>query len=49
MGRGGYSTDLSDAQWMLIEPHLPLPRPSGRRRTVSLRGVIVVVLSALAL
>ncbi|HSK30426.1 MAG TPA: transposase [Candidatus Limnocylindria bacterium] len=40
MKQGGYSTDLSDAQWTLIEPHLPPPRPSGRRRTVNLRAVI---------
>lgn len=40
MKRGGYSTDLGDAQWALIEPHLPPPRRGGRRRTVSLRGVI---------
>lgn len=40
MGRGGYSTDLSDAQWALIEPHLPPSRRGGRRRTVSLHAVI---------
>jgi putative transposase len=40
MGRGGYSTDLSDEQWALIEPHLPASRRRGRRRTVSLRAVI---------
>ena len=40
MGAIGYSTDLSDAQWALIEPHLPPSRPGGRRRKVNLRAVI---------
>ena len=40
MERCGYSTDLSDAQWALIEPHLPPPRRGGRRRAVNLRAVI---------
>ena len=40
MGAIGYSTDLSDAQWALVEPHLPRSRPGGRRRKVNLRTVI---------
>jgi transposase len=31
MKQGAYSTDLSNAQWTLIEPHLPPPQPGGRR------------------
>jgi putative transposase len=40
MERCGYSTDLSDAQWALIKPHLPPPQRGGRRRTVNLCAVI---------
>ena len=36
----GYSTDLSDAQWALIEPRLPPLQRRGRRRTVNLRAVV---------
>ena len=35
-----YSTDLTDAQWALIEPLLPPERPRGRHRAVSLRRVL---------
>jgi putative transposase len=36
----GYLTDLTDTQWMWIEPIFPLQEGPGRRRTVSLRRVI---------
>lgn len=36
----GYETDLTDAQWALIEPLLPPQTGPGRPRTVSLRRVI---------
>lgn len=36
----GYETDLTDAQWTLIEPLLPPQTDPGRPRTVSLRRVI---------
>jgi hypothetical protein len=29
-----YGTDISDAAWALIEPHLPMARPGGRPRTM---------------
>jgi putative transposase len=32
MMRRAYQTDLSDAEWALIEPHLPTPRAPGRPR-----------------
>jgi putative transposase len=36
--RKSYPTDLSDAEWACIEPHLPTPKASGRRpRVHSLR------------
>lgn len=40
MSRRGYSSDLSDPQWKLIEPLLPLPKPGGRRREVDIREVV---------
>ena len=39
-----YSTDLTDAQWSLVEPLLPPPRPRGRRPTVDRRRVLDAVL-----
>jgi putative transposase len=33
MKNAHFETDLSDAQWDLIQPHLPAPKPRGRLRT----------------
>ena len=38
--RKRYPTDLSDAEWSYIEPHLPTPRAPGRPRTHSLREIL---------
>lgn len=35
-----YPTDLSDAQWDLLQPLLPGPRPTGRPRTCDLRQIL---------
>ena len=35
-----YSTDLNDAQWEIVAPLLPPPRPRGRRPTVDRRRVL---------
>lgn len=40
MGRKTYPTDLTDAQWKLIEPLLPEAKPGGRPRSVDLREVL---------
>jgi len=40
MARVGYPTDLTDEQWALIAPHLPLPRPGGKPRRTDLRAVV---------
>jgi putative transposase len=40
MKRKPYPTDLSDAQWALLEPRIPPPRPGGRPRKTDLREVI---------
>lgn len=34
-----YASDLTDAEWCLVEPHLPAPRRLGRPRKVDLRAV----------
>ena len=38
--RKAYGTDLSDAQWAIMEPLLPAAKPGGRPRGVDLREVI---------
>jgi putative transposase len=38
-----YPSDITDAQWKLIEPHLPV-YPGGRPRTTDLREVINAIL-----
>ena len=38
--RAPYATDLTDAQWQLVEPLLPPRKHLGRRRTVDLREVL---------
>jgi putative transposase len=41
--RTAYQTDLSDAEWALIEPHLPAPRAPGRPWVHSLREILDAV------
>jgi len=38
--RKPYRTDLSDAEWNYIEPHMPVPEGHGRPRTHSLREIL---------
>jgi putative transposase len=38
--RRAYQTDLSDAEWARIEPHLPTPKAPGRPRVHSLREIL---------
>jgi putative transposase len=38
--RKRYPTDLSDAEWKYIEPHLPAPKGLGRPRTHDLREIL---------
>ncbi len=42
--RKPYSSDLSDAQWALLEPLLPPSVPAGRPRTVDLREILNAIL-----
>jgi putative transposase len=39
-----YATDLTDAEFALIEPFLPPPKPGGRSRTTRLREVLNAIL-----
>jgi putative transposase len=40
MKRKPYPSDLTDAQWALLEPLIPPPRPGGRRRETDVRAVL---------
>ncbi len=42
-----YPSDLTDAQWALIEPHIPPAKRGGRRREVDVREVLQGVLYVL--
>jgi putative transposase len=41
--RRPYPTDLSDAEWNFIEPHMPAPKGHGRPRTHGLREILNAV------
>lgn len=47
MKRAAYPTDLTEAQWALIEPLLPAAKPGGRPRSVDLREVVDAILYVL--
>ena len=40
MKRQPYATDLTEAQWQLIQPLIPPAKPGGRRREVDMREVL---------
>ena len=35
-----YPSDLTDAEWALVEPHIPPARRGGRRGKVDMREVV---------
>src|SRR5213595_1517126 len=39
-----YASDLTDAEWALIEPHMPAIKRSGRPRATELRNVLDAIL-----
>ena len=39
-----YASDMTDAEWALIEPHLPAAKRLGRPRRVVLRAVVEALL-----
>jgi putative transposase len=40
MSRNAYPSDLTDAQWQLIQPLLPAAKPGGRPRKHDLRAIV---------
>src|SRR5438105_11147211 len=36
-----YASDVTDAEWALIEPHMPAAKPLGRPREIELRAVFL--------
>jgi transposase len=47
MDRTAYPSDLSDAQWKLLEPWIPPAKPGGRPRRVDMREVLNAILYVL--
>jgi putative transposase len=43
MRRKAYQSDLSDAEWTCIEPHLPDPKPNGRPKIHPTREILDAV------
>ena len=43
-----YASDLTDAEWQIIEPFMPLRAHLGRPRTIELRSVVNAILYILA-
>ena len=39
----GYPSDLTDAQWALVEPLIPPAKPGGRPRKADMRRVLDTV------
>lgn len=39
MRQKGYPSDLSDAEWALLEPLIPPAKPGGHPRTTNMRSV----------
>jgi putative transposase len=44
MSRTRYPTDLTDAQWQLIDYRVPKPKPGGRPAKYRRRGIIKAIL-----
>ena len=42
-----YASDLTDAEWRVIEPHMPAAKALGRPRTTDLREVVNAILYVL--
>ena len=40
MMRKAYQTDLSDAEWSFLEPHLPVPNATGRPKMHTTREIL---------
>ncbi len=40
MGRQTYPSDVSDAEWAVLEPFIPAAKPGGRPRRVDMREIM---------
>lgn len=40
MSRKAYKSDLSDAEWLVIEPLIPAAKTGGHPRTVNMREIL---------
>jgi putative transposase len=38
--RKAYQSDISDAEWVYLEPHLPVPKATGRPKTHCAREIL---------
>ena len=47
MSRTAYPSDLSDAQWKLLEPCIPPAKPGGRPRSADMREILNGILYVL--
>lgn len=47
MHRRRYPSDLTDAQWAVLEPLVPAPRPGGRPARHRRREIVDALLSVL--
>ena len=43
-GRKQYPSDLTDEQWRILEPLIPLEKHGGRHRTVDMREIVNAIL-----
>ena len=41
---GRYPSDLTDAEWALVKPHIPPAKPGGRPRTTDMREAVNAIL-----
>ncbi len=44
MNRLAYPTDLTDAQWSLVSPYVPAPKPGGRPPEYTRREIVNAIL-----
>ena len=44
MSRATYPSDLTDAQWALLQPLIPPAKPGGRPRSVDMREIVNAIL-----
>ncbi len=47
MSRRAYPTDLTDAQWAILEPFVPAPKPGGRPAMHARREIVNAMLYVL--